>query len=150
LLLKDIGEEAIIKSITLSQEDNNNILVPMGDDAAAYSTTSGAISLVSCHMMVEGIHFLRNWSTPFQTGVKAITKSVADIEAMGGTSKYLIVGLSLPPETDLSFVKELYEGFNYANSQCGISIIGGDVSACQGSIAISLTIIGEVYPPALS
>ncbi|HZK84991.1 MAG TPA: thiamine-phosphate kinase [Desulfosporosinus sp.] len=146
MLLKDIGEEAIIKSITLSQEDNENILVPMGDDAAAYSTTSGAISLVSCHMMVEGSHFRRNWSTPFQIGVKAITKSVADIEAMGGTSKYLIVGLSLPPETDLSFVKELYEGFNYANSQCGINIIGGDISDCQGPITISLTIIGEVYP----
>jgi thiamine-monophosphate kinase len=146
VLLKDIGEEGIIKSISLPQEDNENILVPMGDDAGAYSTTNGAISLVSCHMMVEGSHFLRNWSTPFQIGVKAITKSVADIEAMGGSSKYLIVGLSLPPETDLNFVKELYQGFNYANSQCGISILGGDITDCQGPITISLTIIGEVNP----
>jgi thiamine-monophosphate kinase len=149
LLLKDMGEEGIIKSISLPQEDNENILVPMGDDAAAYSTANGAISLVACHMMVEGSHFLRNWSTPFQIGVKAITKSVADIEAMGGSSKYLIVGLALPPETDLSFVQELYEGFNYANSQCGICILGGDITDCQGPITISLTIIGEVDPDCL-
>lgn len=143
---KDIGEDAVIERISIEESSPENIVIGIGDDAAVLSPETGQYTLISCHMLVENSHFLRSKTTPYQVGYKGITKSVADIEAMGGTSLYLLVGLSLPPDTELNFVDELYRGMGDANSKCGVHIIGGDMTDCQGPITISLTIMGEASP----
>lgn len=142
--IKEIGEEGIISSIkNRSQAKDSQIFIGIGDDAAVVRHRPDFLTLYACHMLVENSHFLLNRTTAFQIGYKGVSKSVADIEAMGGTSRFLLVGLSMSPDTPTQFIKELYDGIYAANAKCGISVIGGDISDCQGPLTISLTIIGE-------
>jgi len=142
----DLGEDGVIELISKDENSPENIIIGIGDDAAVIHPGNDQYTLISCHMLVEDSHFIRSKTTPYQVGYKGITKSVADIEAMGGTSLYLLVGLSLPPHTELNFVDELYRGMEDANSKCSIHIIGGDMTDCRGPITISLTIMGEAAP----
>ena len=47
---------------------------------------------------------------------------MADIEAMCATSRFLLVGISMSPDT-LQFIRELYEGIYAANAKGGISVM---------------------------
>ncbi len=142
--IKEIGEEGIIRAIkNISQAEASQVLIGIGDDAAVVRPEAGMLCLYACHMLVENSHFLLSKSTPFQIGYKGVSKSVADIEAMGAASRFLLVGLSMSPDTPAHFIKELYEGIYAANAGGGISVIGGDISDCHGPLTISLTIIGE-------
>ncbi len=142
--IKELGETGVLNCIkTHSQGEDSQVIIGIGDDAAVINPKPGFLSLYACHMLVENSHFILNRSTPFQIGYKGVTKSVADIEAMGAASRFLLVGLSLPPDTPAQFIEELYEGIYAANAVCGISTIGGDISDCQGPITICLTIVGE-------
>ncbi|MGE5396156.1 MAG: thiamine-phosphate kinase [Chitinophagales bacterium] len=144
--IKDIGEGRLIKEIISGQKQKlkDDIIIGIGDDAAVVRNPSDCFTLMTCHMAVENSHFLLAWSTPFQIGYKAVTRSVADIEAMGGISNHLLVGLALPPETDIEFIIGLYQGINTACGKCGITVIGGDISSCPGPIVISMTLNGKV------
>ncbi|MGI6421647.1 MAG: thiamine-phosphate kinase [Syntrophomonadaceae bacterium] len=142
--IKEIGEEGIIKAIkNINQAEASQVLIGIGDDAAVVRPEAGMLCLYACHMLVENSHFLLSKSTPFQIGYKGVSKSVADIEAMGATSRFLLVGISMSPDTPAQFIRELYEGIYAANAKGGISVIGGDISDCRGPLTISLTIIGE-------
>lgn len=111
----------------------------IGDDCA-YLKDLGLV--VSQDSLVEDVHFKRSYITPFQLGYKSAMVNISDIAASGGGSKYITVALSLPKDITSDFVKEFYQGFNSALSECGdIEIIGGDITGAD-KIMISVTIIG--------
>ncbi|MGN7618484.1 MAG: AIR synthase related protein [Ehrlichia sp.] len=71
--------------------DNNSLI---GDDAAVINCTQDQF-LVTKDILIEGVHFLRNYD-PSTLAKKAIRVNLSDIAAMGAIPYGYCLGLALP------------------------------------------------------
>ncbi len=108
------------------------------DDAAVFDKKY----LISKDLLVEKTHFDLKKISWNQLGARAINVNLSDIAAMGGTPKYLLVGLSLNKQVSEKNIKELYQGFKKAAGVFNVEIIGGDITGSKNLNTISITIIG--------
>ncbi len=94
--------------------------------------------LISKDILVENIHFLP--TTPLKHIIhKLFTCNISDIVAMGGVSKYVLLGLALKDRSYLDSIIPLIE------KECqiyNVELIGGDTTSSNINM-FSLTIIGE-------
>ncbi|AKK10975.1 thiamine-phosphate kinase [Corynebacterium uterequi] len=135
----DVGEHAVIREITSAAPSSRN-----GDDAAVLLPSAPNSRVVATtDMLVEGRHFNRAWSTPEEVGIKAVTANFADIEAMGARPISALLGLSLPADTPLSFVRGLAAGIHEQVQKYSAELIGGDITG-GSSLVISVTAIGSL------
>ena len=76
------SEEVLIRRLreVFNTTFQSGVEVGIGDDAAIFSAT-GSRLVATVDTAVEGIHFRRNWSSPFQIGAKLTTASLADVFA---------------------------------------------------------------------
>lgn len=110
----------------------------IGDDCA-YLEDLGIV--VTQDSLVEGVHFLRKYITPYQLGFKSVMVNLSDVVSSGAEGKYITISLSLPKDIDDNFVHEFYNGAKFA---CGnnIQIVGGDITGAD-KIYISVCAIGS-------
>ena len=147
--LKELGEDALIERLKeLFSESHNDaatgVILSIGDDAAVTEPTPGRHIVSSTDILIEGIHFSKDWSPPYLLGRKAVSTSVSDIAAMGGEARHLLLSIALPGETEISFIEELYRGIMEEAARYSVSVVGGNTSASPGPALISTTVIGEV------
>jgi thiamine-monophosphate kinase len=139
--LGESGEFALIARITEDLPTAPEILVGPGDDAAVLQV-DGPV-LTSVDVLVEGVHFRRDWSSATEVGRKAVAVNVADIEAMGGRAFAVVVGLSAPAELPLAWAVELAEGIRAEGERSGALLVGGDVTRSR-DVTISVTVFGAL------
>jgi len=120
--------------------------VGIGDDGAILKTS--ARTVITTDMAVEGIHFRRDWSTPFEIGRKITAANLADVLAMGAKPTFLVVAVSLTGDEELSWIEELAKGIAFEAAIAGALIVGGDLARGQ-NVTISITALGEVEIPIL-
>jgi thiamine-monophosphate kinase len=89
-------------------------------------------------VLVEGVHFRREWTGWRDLGYKAAAVSLSDLAALGASPEALLVALALPPETLAEEVVALYEGLN----EPGVPIAGGDTSSSRVA-SIAVTALGR-------
>jgi len=118
--------------------------IGIGDDGAVVSTSEKTI--ITTDMAVEGTHFSTTWSSAFEIGRKVTAANLADVYAMGGSPKYLVVAVTLTGDESMEWIEELAEGIEHEASSCGAFVVGGDLAkgACK---VISITAVGEVDRP---
>ena len=146
--VSEIGEFALIQAIgeRLRSDVNADVLVGLGDDSAV--TKPDGKPLVSCvDVLVQGVHFRTDWSSAHDIGRKSVAANLADIFAMGGQPKSLLIGLAVPADTKVSWVLELAEGIKAEADLVGAQVIGGDVVRSE-QIMISITALGSLAAPA--
>ena len=134
-----------IQRITGHAKDRRLVL-PIGDDAAAFRTRLGRLILVSTDALVEGIHFDLTYCSPEDVGWKALAVNLSDIAAMGGTPLYATTSIALTRKTSADFVGRLYRGLASIARQHAVTVIGGDTCRSPQGIFLDVTIIGEVEP----
>lgn len=134
-----------IRAIFDSAPTTPEIIVGNGDDGAVLSLSN--LTVLSTDMAVEGIHFRTLWSTPEEIGRKITAANLADICAMGGWPKYLLVALAFPSDY-LHSLERLAKGIADEAAKVGARVIGGDLS--QGKeLVVSITAIGTTTQPIL-
>jgi len=118
------------------------VQVGIGDDAAVIKSSNKKI-VASVDMAVEGIHFHKKWSSPFQIGAKLTTANLADIFAMGAVPKYLLVAAGINELNNSETVSELAKGIRSVADKFEVSVIGGDLSKSE-KMTLSITALGEL------
>lgn len=121
----------------------------LGDDAAVLAVAPGRQLLATVDVQVDGVHFLRGFMTPQQTGHRAIAVNVSDIAAMGGCPRYALLSLLLPVSTEVAWVEALYDGLEAETARWDMAIAGGNLSQTAGPLAIDVTVLGDVEPALL-
>jgi thiamine-monophosphate kinase len=101
--------------------------------------------LITTDQLIEGTHFRWAWSTPAQLGYRAGAATLSDIAAMGGTPRWFVVSLGLPPRTAVRTVTDFYRGLRRCLRAHRVELIGGDTSAAPAFHA-ALTAIGQIDP----
>ena len=145
--ISELGEFGLIEHLRSRLTTKPGVLHSIGDDAAVLSPLSTPV--VTCDALIEGVHFRRDWTTPFLLGRKAMAVNVSDIAACGAipVAAFVSLGLSTPfaEEADsLKWLSALYDGFQSAADEFGFTLAGGDTTRTSNQIMISITLIGEV------
>ena len=91
-------------------------------------------------------HLLTEWSTLKEIGAKITAANLADIYAMGGEPKYLLVSAGLPEGITIEEVRELASGIKAEADFVRAAVVGGDISKAS-ELVISIAAIGEVEKP---
>jgi len=163
--ITDIGEYALIdhlkkliskvkKSSPLSRKcKNTDLLLGIGDDAALIrwagrehvDKKKDLLLAISKDILVEGVHFKRDWLSFYEIGRKSIVSNISDMASMGGAApRYIVVGLALPVDISVDNVDNLFKGMDTEARKVGAVFIGGDTVKSNKDIVISITIIGEI------
>ena len=137
----EIGERALLRHLRSRIPSGPGVVVGVGDDAAAVET--GPLTLITTDVLVEGVHFRRDWSPAGLLGRKALSVNLSDVAAMAGLARYATVSLCLPPDVPLGFVDELYDGLLERAAETGVSLVGGNLSASDNRITVDMTVLGQ-------
>jgi thiamine-monophosphate kinase len=140
--LRDVGEFALIAAIRRRLPTGPGVLVGPGDDAAVVVAPDARV-VVSTDVLVEGVHFRRDWSEPDDIGHRAAAASLADIAAMGASATALVVGLSTPPDLPLAFALRLADGLRDEAGLVAATVVGGDVVSSP-TLSICVTALGDL------
>ncbi len=135
------GEFGLIAQITQGLAMGPAVSVGPGDDGAVFLVNGSAVA--SIDLLVEGSHFRRAWVPPRLLGRRSVAVAAADLEAMGADQVAVLVGLTLPPETETDWVKDLATGVRDECEKAGASLIGGDITRGP-NVTIAVTVIGEL------
>ena len=138
----DAGEFDLIARITEALPRTDEVLIGPGDDTAVVATPSGSV-LATLDVLVEGVHFRRDWSSATDVGRKAAAASLADIAAMGGVATALLVGFAGPRDLPVAWALECNAGLTAEAAKVGACVVGGDVVA-SSVITVSVTALGDL------
>jgi thiamine-monophosphate kinase len=139
---RDLGEFGLIAAVTARLPMSPAVLLGPGDDAALVAVPDGRV-IATTDVLVEGVHFRRDWSSSHDVGRKAAAANLADVAAMGGTATALLVGLAAPPDLPVAWALGLADGLRDEAALVGAVVVGGDtVSAPQ--VVVSVTALGSL------
>lgn len=99
--------------------------------------------VASTDVLIEGVHFRRDWSSAEDVGRKAAAKNMADIVAMGAEPTALLIGFGAPPELPVSWVDGLVAGLREEAAQVGAAVVGGDVFVAP-QVIVAGTALGDL------
>jgi thiamine-monophosphate kinase len=143
--ISDMGEFGLIHRISqMLPPGEPDVVVGIGDDVAVLRASSERLLLATCDIQLEGAHFLRDRTTPYQLGRKALAINLSDIAAMGGRPKYALISLGLPPDTTVAYVDELYAGLRAEAEEASVTIVGGNMSRSPLGMVVDIFLLGEV------
>jgi thiamine-monophosphate kinase len=142
---KITGENRIIQLLQNRYPVKSTLLKKgIGDDAAVMQFRQGnEYWSITTDMLLEGVDFRREWTTPRLLGRKSMAVNLSDLAAMGARPRFYTVSLAIPPDISESWISEFYEGLAAPDSSRGAQLIGGDLSRSEGGIVISITALGE-------
>lgn len=138
----DVGEHVLIAELTRRIGNSQNAIVGIGDDAAVVQLSEPSVA-VSTDVLVQDHHFRLTWSSAADVGRRVAGANLADVAAMGAIPTCLVVGLVLPPETEVGWVLDFLDGMAAECEAVGAAVVGGDLAAGP-TIMISATALGDL------
>ncbi len=140
----EVGEFGLLRRVLPALPQTDAVLVPPGDDAAVLAVPGAVVA--STDVLVDGVHLRLDWSSARDVGHKAAAVNMADIAAMGARPLALLVGLVLPPSTEVEWAEELTAGLAEATAAQGVAVVGGDLVA-GGVLTVAVTALGVPVGP---
>jgi thiamine-monophosphate kinase len=127
--LREVGEFGL-----LAELERLGLVSDITDDVAQL-----AGGLVVTHdALVQDVHFRLDWMSWRDLGYRAAAVNLSDLAASAAEPDALLVSLSLPGETRVEEVLDLYAGLN----ELGVPIVGGDTTAAE-RVSVGVTALGH-------
>ncbi len=140
----DLGEFGLIDKISEEVRIYHPETVKgIGDDAAVFDM-GDSLMVISTDMLLEGVHFDLSYMPLQHLGYKIVAVNVSDIAAMNATPKQITVNIGLSNRFSLEAVELLYEGVRAACEAFKVDLVGGDTTASQAGLVLSVTVTGTV------
>jgi len=142
--LEELGEFGLIDHLASAiTVKNSSTIKGIGDDCAVVD--HGAyLGLITTDLLLEGIHFDLSYCPLKHLGYKAVMVNLSDIFAMNGIATQIVVGIGLSNRFSLEAMEELYAGMILACDKYGVDLVGGDTTASNSGLVISITATGKV------
>ncbi|WP_281287386.1 thiamine-phosphate kinase [Amycolatopsis cihanbeyliensis] len=137
-----LGEFGLIRRMVADRTQPATTLLGPGDDAALVAAPDGRV-VATTDVLVSGVHFRLDWSSPEQIGRKAVAVNLADLAAMGAVPTSVLVGLACPGDTSVPLLTELAEGMWAEASRARAGLVGGDVVRAE-QLVVSVTALGDL------
>lgn len=145
--VEDVGEFGLISILEEALPDDvrasSNLRLGIGDDAAIWQPTPGAAAVLTTDSLVEGIHFLLDWTDWESLGHKALAVNVSDLAAMGAVPRLALVTLGLRGDERIRDLQALYRGLGELAQRFKMTVAGGDIVRSPRALTLHITAIGE-------
>jgi thiamine-monophosphate kinase len=113
----------------------------LGDDCA-FLEAGGERLAISLDLSVEGVHFTREWLAPVEIGYRAAAAALSDLAAVAAEPLARLLALAVPAGEPDETVSQLADGVADAATDCGATIVGGDLSRGP-ALVIDCCVIGR-------
>lgn len=147
--LAELGEFGFIDRVRARTRPGPGVVLGIGDDCAALELPAGELLLTTSDLLIEAVHFRREWTSPLDLGHKSAAVNISDIAAMGGTPRFMTLALGVPGEFPVADLEELVAGFAAAAETFGAALTGGDTCRSPGPLLIAVTAEGSIPPTEL-
>jgi len=143
--ISSLGEFGLIEQIRrTAARDAKRVRVGIGDDAAALMLSPASALLATTDMLLEGVHFDLATTDLFSLGWKSAAVNLSDIAAMGGTPRFCLTALGIPPPLSVEDIRVFYRGVNACLKKFGAVLVGGDTCRSRTGLVISVSMLGEM------
>lgn len=143
-----MGEFGLIERIAARLGTGPQVELGPGDDAAIIAAPGGRV-VATTDLLLEGRHFRRDWSGPYDIGRKAAAQNLADVVAMGARPTALLVGFGAPPDLPVAWTDALCDGLRDECAEVGAAVAGGDVVRGE-TVLLAVTALGVLSGPAVT
>jgi thiamine-monophosphate kinase len=146
-VLADVGETGLLSRLLGGRRTTApGVLLGPGDDAALWQPPSGAALALTQDALVENVDFVREWTTPYYVGRRALALSLSDLAAMGAQPAWCLATFCAPGSTPVADVEALHDGLQSMAAEFECPVVGGDVSAIDGPLVLDVVAGGTVEP----
>lgn len=114
----------------------------IGDDAATWPAAGETVTVATTDMLVEGIHFRLDWTSPEDLGWKALAVNLSDLAAMGARPDRALLSIAVDPARR-GLVLDVARGLQALAEQSGTWIVGGDTVRSPGPLVINVALVGQ-------
>ncbi|OFI39649.1 thiamine-phosphate kinase [Arthrobacter sp. SW1] len=150
LTVADLSEGGLLARIFPRLASGADVLLGPGDDAAVVAVPDGRV-VMSIDTQTQDQDFRLQWNNGYRTtgydvGWKSVAQNLSDINAMGGTASSLVVSLTMPPQTPVSWVEDFADGLTAGIAglgAAGCSVAGGDLGRGR-EIAVTVAVVGTL------
>ena len=115
----------------------------IGDDCAVLPLGDGQALVFTADLLTEGVHFLREATTPEELGAKALAVNLSDVAGMGARPVATLLSLALPPDATDEWAARFMQGYHALSARYGTALVGGDTTRSEHGITINVTAIGR-------
>lgn len=142
--ISSLGENESLKRTIARLNVSEHALVGPGDDSAVIAAPDGRF-VVTTDTLIEDHDFKLDWSSGYDLGWKAVASNIADVAAMGAVPTALVVALTAPGHTQVSWLEAFADGLRDACEQLapGCGVVGGDLAA-SNQVMISVAAHGNL------
>lgn len=142
--IHSLGENESLKRTIARLNVSEHALVGPGDDSAVIAAPDGRF-VVTTDTMIEDHDFKLSWSSGYDLGWKAVASNIADVAAMGAVPTSLVVAITAPVDTQVSWLEAFADGLRDACEQLapGCAVVGGDL-ASSNQVMISVAAHGSL------
>lgn len=143
----DVGEHALIRWIAevAGRPSSSDVLLGIGDDAAVVRPRRNHVDVLTTDVLVEGVHFRRDFGSAADVGHRALHVNLSDVAAMGAEPRVALLSLGLPAALEAAWVAEFVLGLAAAARAHRVDLIGGNVSRSP-ALFVEVTVSGAVKP----
>lgn len=138
-----LNEADIIQKLQAAFSSSSSGIVGIGDDAAVLPISDAESYVISKDILVENRHFRLRYSDPASLAHKALHVNLSDIAAMGAKPCFVMLGVALPPTLASEWIETFFVSFTEACKKQNVQLIGGDTTASERDLFISVTVIGR-------
>ncbi|HEY7259074.1 MAG TPA: AIR synthase related protein [Gaiellales bacterium] len=132
-----LPEEALVSAIARAVGGpSGSVVLGIGDDAAVLDDGT----VVSTDILIDGVHFALDRTSPRDIGHRAATANLSDLAAMGARPVALVAAFGLPP--GFEDAAEIAAGMH----EHGVPVAGGDLSRSP-VLVVSVTALGRADRP---
>ncbi|MCK6549965.1 thiamine-phosphate kinase [Myxococcota bacterium] len=146
----ELGEDGLIEIFAADPGAiSPTLLVPNGDDAAAFMLDPRYASVITTDTLVEGVHFDLAYTPPHKLGRKLLAVNLSDLAAMGARPKFALLSVTMPPSTLADVARGIASGIREHARLHGVTIIGGNTTRTTGPMVLTAILIGRCEPDQL-
>ncbi len=141
-----LGEDRLLNRILLDlpRVRGGKVFAGSADDCAIVEIPETKQYLVlKTDCVVEGVHFVHGTKAS-DVGWKAMMRPLSDFAAASAVPQFALITVIVPQQTNVAWVRGLYQGLRVAANRFKVRIVGGETSNTRGPVAISVSVIGSV------
>ncbi len=143
--IEDLGEFGFIERVApMCLNRSRGVVKGIGDDCAVICLDGPDYLLVTTDLLVERVHFMREWCGPDKLGAKALAVNLSDIAACGGTPLDAFISIAIPPRIDVEWLDGFYKGMTDLAAHYGVNLLGGDTTGSKTDLVINIAVTGTV------
>ena len=134
-----MNEFDFIRQYLYRQQQDEQLILGIGDDAAIIKPRSGYDLHFSTDMLIGGTHFFPDVA-PGDLAHKILAVNLSDMAAMGASPRWVLLSVALP-ELNKEWLTAFCDALFALAARFGVTLIGGDTT--KGNWIFNVNIIGE-------